>query len=81
VAASHHWGVGKNPTFTTQRFGSIHEPVTVVEVHVPLPHGGGKTVRGSAKDKKAAERAAAAAACDVLDAAGLLRKGGTRPGQ
>lgn len=74
--ASHHWGVGKNPDFKVKRYGSHREPVVVVSVHVPLPNSPGRTVHGMNRVVKAAERAAAEAACDVLDGAGLLRRGG-----
>jgi hypothetical protein len=74
--ASHHWGQGKNPNFEVKRYGSDQEPVVVVAVHVPLPNSPGRTVHGMNRDRKVAERAAAAAACDVLDDAGLLRRGG-----
>ena len=78
--ASHHWGVGKNPNFVIKRYGSGPNIVAVAALHVPLPNSPGRTVHGMSRDKKTAERAAAEAACDVLDGAGLLRKGGRLAG-
>ena len=55
-------------------YGPESDLLLVAELTVPLPDGGGQVVRASGKTKSLAERACAAAACDLLQQNDMLSR-------
>ena len=74
LAQSGRWQPGKAPPIAITGYGPEHDLVLVAELAVPLADGATQLVRARGRTKPLAERACAAAACDLLKRHNLLER-------